>query len=172
MTPRHLDGPTADLVQPETLPSPLAPVATPDGGFVPLCWWSMGEDSLWLDAKRVAASHDLYVTQRAMLDALDDDHPLALRQLDGQCVVAEWQPEPPGPEWTMLLAKVDTEEGPVAAWARPLTQADREADPDILAWVTVLPVGTTAMATRDVWLELRLPSAELAARIARRLRGA
>lgn len=172
MTPRHLDGPTADLVQPETLPSPLAPVGTSDGGFVPLCWWTMGEDSLWLDAKRVTASQGLYVTQRAMLDELDEDHPLALRQLDGQNVIADWQPAPPGPEWTMLLAKVDTEEGPVAAWARPLTQADRDSDPDLQPWIALLPVGTKVLAAHREWLELRLPSTDVATRIARRLRGA
>ncbi|MGD9766811.1 MAG: hypothetical protein AB7U62_04135 [Pseudolabrys sp.] len=66
---------------------------------------------------QIAAEQGYDLCSVSMLYALDDDHPLSVRCLEGDgSVVDDWQPETP-PGWSFAL-KHDTEEGPVALFIR------------------------------------------------------
>jgi hypothetical protein len=151
---------------PGQMPPPAAIVDLPKGAFVPAMFWYRGEASTWGDLKRIAATHDLYLRRSLMQDELDDDHPTARHYIDGDSDLTPWQPAPPGPEF-LLLGKLDTEEGPLAIWARPLTRLDIEQDTDLQARVA-LPEQTRILSRAGRHLTIELPTERLALGIARR----
>jgi hypothetical protein len=150
---------------PDQMPPPSAVVDLGNGAFVPAMFWYLA-DATWGDLKRAAAAHDLYLSRRLMQDELDDDHPVARHYIDGNADLAPWQPEPPGPDF-LLLGKWDTEEGPLAIWARPLTRLDIEQDTDLQARVA-LPEQTRILSRVGRHLTIELPTERLAQGIARR----
>ena len=105
---------------------PLTLIDYGGGQFGPLLFHWATEDE---DAARIAAEHCYKHYWVRMCDVLDDDHPAMRAYDDGRDgALAMWEP-PAAKEGFVLVAKVDTDDGPVAHYlCAPVEVGDGSED--------------------------------------------
>ncbi|MGH6753371.1 MAG: hypothetical protein ACREDP_14495 [Bradyrhizobium sp.] len=108
------------------MPEPDAVVIYADDIFGPAMFHYAPEDA---DLTAIAREHGFEMRLVAMVDDLDDDHPLMrLYCEEGECakVLRAWRPRSPGDSWK-ITGCYDTEDGPVALFLKHRPTGERAA---------------------------------------------
>lgn len=108
---------------PDALPPPDTIIDYADGQFGPLMFHYAAEGQRFDDIAREAGFETHFLSMED--DLASDDHPLMVEHFtDGQnTALPKWTPTSPGDDWK-LVAKYDTEEGPMACFVRLQLKAE------------------------------------------------
>lgn len=102
-------------MKPEEMPPPDTLIESEGGGLTCAMFFYASEAC---SVRNIVAENGFDYSMRTMEHDLGDEHPLNIAYADGaEAPLAEWQPQ--APEGWKLVAKNDSEDGPVAIFVRP-----------------------------------------------------